>query len=155
MPLSNSSVSSVFCFKQSPNLIQGFLSPHLGFLILWGPNQSRPATQLEIPKLFSETSWHRFRYVYIYITSYSSVIVCIHTMIQIYIYIHRRKFCVNWLFHGRWLQEVKVQHSSLAAMRQMFDVWNECALMVDTGGPVRKRHTPVLGLDASRQNPTS
>ena len=31
----------------------------------------------------------------------------------------------------------------------MFDVWIGCALMVDTGGPVRKQHTPVLGLDSS------
>ena len=31
----------------------------------------------------------------------------------------------------------------------MFDVWIGCVLMVDTGGPVRKQHTPVLGLDSS------
>ena len=31
----------------------------------------------------------------------------------------------------------------------MFDVWIGCALMVDTGGPVRKQHTLGLGLDSS------
>ena len=47
----------MFCFKQSSIFSRVSNPPHLDFLILWWPSQSRPATQFEIPD-FSQTTWN-------------------------------------------------------------------------------------------------